>query len=51
MNNTILGYVQAPNYVGKPQVKVQKSYIPYTYKCKGVYAIGKDGLLSSEPIR
>lgn len=52
MNKNIIGYVQAPNYVADKQVvKVQKSYVPYTYKCKGIYAIGNDGLLSSEPIR
>jgi hypothetical protein len=45
MKNKILGYVQAPNTVGNQQVKVHKPYVPYEYKCKGSYVIGRDGLL------
>jgi hypothetical protein len=46
MNNTILGYVQAPNYTADKQVvKVQKQYVPYEYKTKGLLKINPDGTI------
>jgi hypothetical protein len=47
MKKTILGFVQAPNYVAdKQQVKAPvKQYVPYVYKCTGDYAIGPNGFI------
>lgn len=52
MENNILGFVQAPNYVKNSNIVKApvKQYIPYVYKCEGIYAIGKDGFILSKPI-
>jgi|688.fasta_scaffold680854_1 hypothetical protein len=52
MEDNILGFMQAPNYLNNSKIVKApvKEYIPYVYKCIGTYAIGKDGFMLSEPI-
>lgn len=45
MENNILGFVQAPNYVKNSNIVKApvKQYIPYVYKCEGTYVMSPNG--------
>jgi hypothetical protein len=45
MENNILGFVQAPNYVKNSNIVEApvKQYIPYVYKCEGTYVMAPNG--------
>ena len=47
MENNILGFVQAPNYVKNSNIVEApvKQYVPYVYKCTGEYVVGPNGTL------